>query len=285
MKFDSITIVHIDGREKTSDAAIFALEESIKQLEGSKGLLLSPNKPENLPDYIEHKEIPKLGYHEYSLFVIYALHQFINTDYVIIVQDDGWVVNGSAWRDDFFDYDYIGAPIHIARVTNDDGSKSVYQGFQWTKYSETLKIENVFNGGFSFRSKRFLEAPARFSIPYILSAPIGLGKYPKILIWEDECNQEDVQLCLYMRPELEKCGIKFPTIDIAKYFSFEHLTPKIHENLDLNEVLGHHAYIRKLKNTKVIEYKSSIKDILSIYGEDRVIEYFSDAGYSFTFKQ
>jgi hypothetical protein len=285
MKFDHITIVYIDGRERDYENGQRVVLKSMHELPGSKGLLLTPSSPIDLHSDIEHKEIPKLGYQEYSLFVIYALHQFIDTEFVIIVQEDGWVLNGEAWSDEFINYDFIGAPIHLARVTDESGESRVYQGFGWTQFSnnEKFKIENVFNGGFSLRSKRFLEAPARFKIPYLIPAPIGLGKFPKVLKWEDEGNQEDAQIFLYMRDSLEKVGIKFPTIDIAKYFSFEHLTPIIHEDIDLNRVLGHHAYLRSLHKENTICYPVSFREVCNIYGENRVIDLFSGKGYSFSF--
>lgn len=284
MKLDHVTIVHIDGRDGDYTNGQQAVLNTMKQLPGSKGLLLTPFKP-ILLDGIQHREIPRLGYHEYSLFVVYALHQFIDTEFVIIVQEDGWAINGEAWREEFTSYDFIGAPIHIARVTNEKNESSIFQGFGWTQFigDERYKIENVLNGGFSLRSKRFLEAPARFQIPYTIPAPIGLSKFPKVFSWEDEGNQEDIQIFLYMRKHLESLGIKFPSIDVAKYFSFEHLTPKIHDGLDLNDVLGHHASLRSLIGDKMIRYPISFRGVSNIYGEDRIIDLLSSKGYSFTF--
>lgn len=146
------------------------------------------------------------------------------------------------------------------------------------------KYRKCFNGGFSLRSKRFLEAPARYQIPYVISAPIGRSNSNKLFLWEDECNQEDVQLCLYMRNNLEKCGMKFPSLDVAKYFSFEHLTPSLHENIDLNDVLGHHSYMRKLKNKNLIEYQHNREEVIGIYGENRILEILTNSGYSITFQ-
>ena len=66
----------------------------------------------------------------YSEFVIKDLHEYIDTDFCMTVQTDGFFVNPEAWTDDFLDYDYIGAP------WGDGG---------------------VGNGGFSIRSKSLLE--------------------------------------------------------------------------------------------------------------------------------
>jgi hypothetical protein len=79
---------------------------------------------------------------DYSRFMLKGLAQHIHTPWALVVQWDGYVVDPSAWRDAFFDYDYIGAP--------------------WPYFSDM----NVGNGGFSLRSKRLIDALAdpRFEV-------------------------------------------------------------------------------------------------------------------------
>jgi len=85
---------------------------------------------------IEIVAIPKISSAvEYSRFVLKDLLRFAETDFVQIVQWDGYVTNGAGWRDAFLDYDYIGA--------------------RWW-FRENGR--NVGNGGFSLRSRRLLEA-------------------------------------------------------------------------------------------------------------------------------
>jgi hypothetical protein len=71
----------------------------------------------------------------YSQFVIKELAAHVTSDFVLLVQWDGFVVNAAAWRDDFLDYDYIGA--------------------KWIFHTDG---HNVGNGGFSLRSRRLLAA-------------------------------------------------------------------------------------------------------------------------------
>lgn len=71
---------------------------------------------------------------EYSEFVIKKLPDYIQTDFVLIVQYDGYIIKPEAWADEFLQYDYIGAP-------------------WWFMHSN-----NVGNGGFSLRSKAMLNA-------------------------------------------------------------------------------------------------------------------------------
>ena len=67
---------------------------------------------------------------EYSEFIIKELNKYFDTDFVLLVQHDGYVLNGKSWLPEFLNYDYIGAP--------------------WL-YSDG---KNVGNGGFSLRSKK-----------------------------------------------------------------------------------------------------------------------------------
>lgn len=70
---------------------------------------------------------------KYSHFFIKKLDEFVTTDFVLIIQYDGFILNPKAWTDTFLDYDYIGAP--------------------WWYEDEN----NVGNGGFSLRSKKLLK--------------------------------------------------------------------------------------------------------------------------------
>ena len=81
--------------------------------------------------------------YDYSQFILYKIHHFIKTKFLLIVQWDGYVLNSSAWTDKYFDYDYVGAV--------------------WPSYAE----RKVGNGGFSLRSLRLLQATA--SLPQLSS--------------------------------------------------------------------------------------------------------------------
>lgn len=83
---------------------------------------------------IKHTVIKKLGYPlEFSLFCLKDLYKYIKTDHCLLVQRDGYVLNGNLWNDKFLNYDYIGAPC-------------------WDNL--------VGNGGFSLRSFKLLKTTA-----------------------------------------------------------------------------------------------------------------------------
>jgi tetratricopeptide (TPR) repeat protein len=82
--------------------------------------------------------IPRIGSRaEYSRFVLKELGRYCRTKHVLLVQWDGYVINPDAWRPEFLDYDYIGAP--------------------WGSYQDGHRVGN---GGFSLRSRRLLDALA-----------------------------------------------------------------------------------------------------------------------------
>lgn len=73
----------------------------------------------------------------YSAWVLNVLPQHIHTSHVLVSQWDGFVADPLAWRDEFLEWDYIGAP-----------------------WPEQPAGRQVGNGGFSLRSQRLLRAGA-----------------------------------------------------------------------------------------------------------------------------
>lgn len=71
----------------------------------------------------------------YSQFVLKELGRYLRTSHLLLIQWDGYVIHPGAWRREFIDYDYIGAP--------------------WGFYQDGQRIGN---GGFSLRSRRLFEA-------------------------------------------------------------------------------------------------------------------------------
>ncbi len=130
----------------------------------------------------------------YSRFVLFELNKHVDTDYILLVQHDGFILNPKVWTDKFLKYDYIGAPWLVAdwSVNNFDFPR------------ELLGQEVVGNGGFSLRSKKLLS----------LTAELGEKKLTRF-------NPEDLAICIYHRELMEKNGIKFSPVELARQFSFE----------------------------------------------------------------
>ena len=87
---------------------------------------------------------------EYSKFCFYELYKHFDTEFVLVIQHDGYVLDGNSWDDSFVKYDYVAPP--------------------WTY----IDGRNTGCGGFSLRSSKLQDV---------------LGKDPYIEIYapEDEC--------------------------------------------------------------------------------------------------
>lgn len=113
-----------------------ALRKSMREVRFARCLLLSDRLPDNVDlSDIEWRKIPRLtSRDDYSAFMLRELHRHVDTSHVLVVQWDGYVLNGAAWRESFLEYDYIGAP--------------------WPHFGDDHRVGN---GGFSLRSRRLLE--------------------------------------------------------------------------------------------------------------------------------
>jgi len=258
MEHNNLTIVAIYGHNDGM-SAVPALQKSLAELPGSKGLLLSLVEPTGLPPNIQWKQIGRLDYMQYTTFIMHSLYAFIDTDFCLVVQDDGWVLNGKNWKPEYYDYDYIGGITHGAVVGNE-----LKLGFTWVDDPvRTL----VLNGGLSLRSKRFLEAPNKFGIVHTPAQEIHL--------WN-----EDVQLTAIKRRQFESRGIKFAPDEVCRDFSIEYVGPKIHDGMDFNRLVGHHAPTRKLVNANhiVVTVPKSVTE--QYYREADFLDYLQSIGYT-----
>lgn len=114
------------------EKSIQAINKSIENIQFREVLFFS--------DKIFHSkdfhtiEIEKINSkQQYSEFVFKKLVNYINSDFVLIIQWDGFIINPNKWNNEFLKYDYIGAA--------------------WW-YKDNF---NVGNGGFSLRSKKLLK--------------------------------------------------------------------------------------------------------------------------------
>jgi tetratricopeptide (TPR) repeat protein len=122
------TLCCVDCRNH--ELAIVALRRSMAQCSFERVVFFT-NRPFDLPgiDVVQIPDIASIA--DYSRFMVKSLAGQVWSDFVLVIQYDGYVLNGRRWSPDFQKYDYIGAP--------------------WTR-------GDVGNGGFSLRSRRLLEA-------------------------------------------------------------------------------------------------------------------------------
>ena len=131
------------------DKTIKALKYSSKDIKfGSVKLITHEvvNDPE-----ITVVNVDKMDYEQYNKFIVFELFKYIDTDYALIIQDDGFVVNPNQWKPEFLNYDYLGAPWPLP---HDDFS-----------YRDAFNnLIRVGNGGFSLRSKKILSLATELNL-------------------------------------------------------------------------------------------------------------------------
>ena len=265
MEHSNLTVVAVYGHNDGT-SAIASLIKSSTQLPGSKALLLSPSRPPTLPWFVEHKGIFPLDYFQYSWFMMYALHNFIDTSHVLVVQDDGWVIDGNNFKQDWYNYDYVGAPTHSALTAD----KYFYN---WTWQQEPDPKHIIQNGGLSLRSKKMLQAPGKYGV---------MHKSFNVMPF---CN-EDVQLTGFMRTELERCGMRYAPDQEAKYFSVEYFGPGYHDDFDLDKLFGCHGPTRKLVDGRKLKIDTTKYEPQNMHKEMMFLEYLLKKGYEIEyFKQ
>lgn len=55
-------------------------------------------------------DVPIKSKEEYSRYCIKELHKQVQTDFMLVIQWDGYVLNANAWNPEWLKYDWIGAP-------------------------------------------------------------------------------------------------------------------------------------------------------------------------------
>jgi glycosyltransferase involved in cell wall biosynthesis len=197
LKLPNVTIVAVATRhvEETLQAILY----SCREIEFGSIKLLSHFTPFCKDDKIEFIRIEKMkNIDDWSHFIVYELNKHIETEFILLVHADGFVVNPTSWRMDFLNYDYIGAPWPLP---SDNFSYRDING-------QIVRVGN----SVSLRSKKLLELPTKLNIP-----------------WEADHGyyNEDGFLCVKNKHIFEANGIRFAPLEVAKYFAHESMIPEI----------------------------------------------------------
>ncbi len=143
---------------------------------------------------------------KYSEFMIKKLNKYVDTEFVLIFQYDGFILSADNWREEFLNYDYIGCP--------------------WIGYFKENPDYNVGNGGFTLRSKKLLEILAN-------DEQIKLGQ------------PEDSLICRQYREYLEQKGIKFAPEEVAGMFAIPDMMKQEFESIPGITNDQYRKYLRK----------------------------------------
>lgn len=234
---NDVTLICVDG--VNPDLAYKSLKFCDQHIGFKEVKLLSFSLPAKYKNDIEFVQIPKMSWEEYNDFITNKLVNYIETPYCLLVQTDGVIVNSNLWLDEFFEYDYIGAPWP---------DEVVWQNLQNPRTRESF-ISNegksrIGNGGFSLRSKKFLTESSKYE------SCEGYG--------------EDVYLCNIHYQDMISNGVKFPSVDLACKFSIEnpiremgYIWPNSDSNFNSSRSFGFHGiYIKDYQDiiNKINQY-------------------------------
>lgn len=181
MAGNGITLVIVST--ETYQLGLQAVRNSVQAFDFDKILILS-DQAEAWGEFPVTKIDRFASGRDYNKFIIAELYKYIETDYFLVIQYDGFVLRGDQFSPHFYHYDYIGAP--------------------WPFHANLT----VGNGGFSWRSRRFAEAGAK-----IFAASGAAADDPIV---------EDSYLCRTNRILLEeKYGMHYASEGVAEHFSVE----------------------------------------------------------------
>jgi len=137
--------------------------------------------------------------------MIFDLPKYVDTSHALIIHQDGFVQAPYLWKDEWIQYDYIGAPWPLPK---DDYSYRDEEG-------NIVRVGN----SVSLRSKKLMDLIATRPMEF------HYGN-----------NNEDGQICCWNRKWLESKGGKFAPLEVAIHFSKEYQLP---ENAGLNTFVFH----------------------------------------------
>ncbi len=196
LQLRNVTLVAVSGLNPAG--AIQALEYSMQGVDYYQVVLIAHYAPSDLDKRITFKKCKdtelvsqdRSNTNDYSKFMLYNLCDYIESDYVLIVHNDAYVLRPHKWEDKFLEYDYLGAPFR--------------EKTHFTNEGEEVRIGN---GGFSLRSKKMLTIFNELNLPFTDN---GTGYF-----------HEDGVICVYYRKLLEDKGIKFCPTDVGARFALE----------------------------------------------------------------
>jgi len=107
---DNVTLVSVS--DVNLEQTVKALQKSMEQIKFAKSILFTSHPGfitgDNRITVVETPVMKSVADHD--TFFVNELWKHIETTHALIVQWDGYVLNGSAWDDMFLDFDLVGAP-------------------------------------------------------------------------------------------------------------------------------------------------------------------------------
>lgn len=210
LQLPNVTLILLSGIGYRQKANVHALEYSQKNIDFGA------------VKYIQLGEIKDID--SWSKATIYELPKYIDTEFCLLIHENGFVVNPQSWDPDWLNYDYVGSPWPLPNPPDD-----------FTYRDEEGNLVRVGNS-VSLRSKKLMD---------LVATREWMSHYGYF--------NEDGFVSCHHRRFLEKNGCNFAPIEVAKHFGRELDIP---ENADVDKPFVFH-YNRVLSGRNQ-EYKHLI---------------------------
>ena len=210
-----VTMLALDGVGNKTSEYVEILERTMRGIGFGEVVLITADKEFTSTKNIDVHHIEPMDYIDFNVFLCTQSCCYVNTDHMLYIQEDGYVLNPKAWKDEYSEYDYIGTP-----WIDDEGTP--------LNFTMNDPDQLVGGGGFSFRSKRFLELASQLPYDREISSLVN----------------EDVFLCTrnFARSWMEERGMVYAPLEISKSFGLgsPHLLREGY--IEKEELFGFHGY-------------------------------------------
>ena len=212
IELSDVTLISVDTTDNL-DGTLKGIYTSMSGINfGAIKLITTKEQIEKNPDLKEEgitleesvREIK--NYNDYNYYVIYCLHNHVETSHCLLVQPDGFVLFPDKWDNEWLKYDYIGAPWPLVKDSYIDTFGNHHQ---------------VGNGGFSLRSKKLLEVPTKVEVPWETNNSDFYWMPPGVVNYHEDGN-----ICVHNRHIFVEQGCVFAPVDVAVRFSRENRIPE-----------------------------------------------------------
>lgn len=180
------------------DAAVKALEYSCKGITFGAVKLVSHIRPESTSEYIQHEHVDKFpSIDDWNRYVVYDLWKHVDTEFCILVHEDGFIVHPESWDPAFLMYDFCGSPFDIDTAIAIQGGRD-------------QPLSRVGNS-VSIRSRRLLKLPTDTNME-----------------WRrfNADSNEDTFVSCHNRKIFEACGMRFAPLEVAIFWGREAEIPE-----------------------------------------------------------
>lgn len=206
LNLTNVTLFIADGRTDSDSyrRSLYAIKQCTDKADFAKTIFLSGYTGGDPSCGFIHMNA--FDVHTYSHLLCKNMSQYVDTDFALVIQHDGFIINADNWDERFFQYDYIGAP--------------------WSVESTQRPNCRVGNGGFSLRSRKLIQACDAIYNGVIKRPTLTQANAKRIIQHpispEASVNgNEDWHICLIDKPLFENRGIKYAPLEVASKFSME----------------------------------------------------------------